>query len=61
LSSVVEIENKIADDEDQLDSEGEYFLEQVSDAKEEAKRHFMEEDYIQQQAPRMAEPWRKCG
>ena len=65
LSSVVEIENKIADDEDQLDSEGEYFLEQVSDAKEEAKRHFMEEDYIQQQAAEdgrtMEEMWAEIG
>ena len=46
--------SKTADDDagqdfdHQQDMEGEYFLDQVQDAKNEAKRHFMEEDYIKQ-------------
>jgi hypothetical protein len=43
----------------------EYFLDQVRDAKNEAKRHFMEEDYLQQQAVEdgmsMEELWKLMG
>jgi len=47
---------KQADYDEQLDQEGEYFLDQVQDAKAEAKRHFMEEDYLQQVADEYIPP-----
>ena len=47
---------KQADYDEQLDQEGEYFLDQVQDAKAEAKRHFMEEDYLQQIADEYIPP-----
>lgn len=51
------ISSKTADDYDeQLDQEGEYFLDQVRDAENEAKRHFMEEDYLQQIADEYIPP-----
>jgi hypothetical protein len=47
---------KQADYDEQADMEGEYFLDQVQDAKNEAKRHFMEEDYLQQIADEYIPP-----
>jgi hypothetical protein len=56
---------KQADYDEQQDMADEYFLDQVRDAKNEAKRHFMEEDYLQQQAVEdgmsMEELWKLMG
>ena len=49
------------------DEQAEYFLDQVRDAKNEAKRHFMQEDYLQQIADEQIPPmtmeqlWDKMG
>jgi hypothetical protein len=47
---------KQADYDEQLDQESEYFLDQAADAKAEAKRHFMEEDYLKQIADEYIPP-----
>ena len=56
---------KKADYDADQDMRDEYFLDQVQDAKNEAKRHFMEEDYLQQQAVEdgvsMEELWKQMG
>ena len=49
--------SKTADDMDQEQAvRDEYFLEEVQDAKNEAKRRFMEEDYLQQEAAERVPP-----
>jgi len=64
------VASKVADYGDEefgQEQQDEYFLEQVADAKNEAKRRFMEEDYLQQEADERVPPvsmeqlWEEMG